>query len=99
MKKIGQYLLMFWLFGGGFVISLGCLIFSWQIALGVFCVWGCTWIASIIYWCFKARVFYLTEKDKQAKKPKYSPPDSISEAITRGLKEGSEEYARRHPRN
>jgi len=99
MKKIGQYLLMFWLFGGGFVISLGCLIMSWKIALGVFCAWGCTWIASMIYWGFKARVLYLIEKDKKAKQPTGSPPDSIAEAVARGLKEGSEDYARRHPRN
>ncbi len=100
MKKIGQYLLMFWLFGGGFVISLGCFIVSWKIALGVFCAWGCTWIASMIYWGFKARVLYLIEKEKsdKAKKDK-TPPDSFAEAISRGLKEGSEEYARRHNKN
>ncbi len=98
MKKIGQYLLMFWLFGGGFVISLGCLILSWQISLGVFCFWGCTWIASIIHWCLKARVLYLIEKDKKAKQPTGSPPDSFSEAIARGLREGRED-AKRHPRN
>jgi len=95
MKKIGQYLLAFWLFGGGFVISLGCLILAWEIALGVFCVWGCTWVAAIIYWCFKAKALYLIEKDKKEKTP---PVDSIAEAVARGLKEG-QERARRYPRN
>ena len=95
MKKIGQYLLMFWLFGGGFVISLGCFILSWKIALGVFCVWGCTWIASMIYWGFKAKILYLIEKDKKDKQP---PVGSIAEAVAKGLKEGVED-ARRCSRN
>jgi len=91
MKKIGQYMLAFWLFGGGFVISLGCLILSWKIALGVFCVWGCSWVASIIYWCFKARVLYLIEKDKQKKKP---TAGSIAEAVARVRKEIKEDASR-----
>lgn len=62
MKKIIQYFLAFWLFGGGFIISLGCLIWSWQIALGVFCAWACLWIVIIIYWCFKTKALYFIEK-------------------------------------
>ena len=68
MKNILQYLLAFWFFGGGFVISLGCLILSWEIALGVFCFWGCTLVASIIYWYFKIKTLYLINKAKLKKK-------------------------------
>ena len=88
MKKIGQYILAFWLFGGGFVISLGCLILSWQIALGVFCVWGCTWVVSIIYWCFQVKVIYLIEKEKKEKAQK------LKDAIDKGIKEGQENASR-----
>lgn len=68
MKKILQYLMAFWLLGGGFVISLCCLVWSWKIALGILCAWLCIWIIMIMYWCFKTKALYLIKKDKLDKK-------------------------------
>lgn len=44
LKKIFDAVSIFWCFGGGFFISILCLIWSWKLSLAILCLWGCSWI-------------------------------------------------------
>ncbi len=39
LKDIFDFILMAWLFGGGFVLAILCLVWSWKIAVITFCAW------------------------------------------------------------
>jgi len=51
IKKIWEWISCFWCFGGGFVLSMMCLIFSWKLALILFCLWLLSWIIVVLCLC------------------------------------------------
>ncbi len=48
LKNIAELMLISWLCGGGFFISLLCLILTWKLSLVVFCVWTISCIVAIM---------------------------------------------------
>lgn len=47
IKNIADFMSIVWVFGGGFVIALLCLIWMWEIALAIFCVWLLSCIVTV----------------------------------------------------
>jgi len=49
LKKSRDFLVLTWLFGGGPVISLLLIIWSWKLCVGCCCAWLMSWILIAIY--------------------------------------------------
>lgn len=48
LKEITKFLSWFWFFGGGLVLSLLGLVWTWKLALIIFCVWGGSLIIIVV---------------------------------------------------
>lgn len=58
IKSIINFIGLFWLGGGGFILALLGFIWTWKLALAIFCVWGCSWVITIILLIGKAIIEY-----------------------------------------
>lgn len=68
MNKVISWITLFWLWGGGLLISLLGLILSWQTALTIFCLWCGCWVVvflSVLHHIVKAAAKIAEEKDNE----------------------------------
>jgi hypothetical protein len=49
LKQIFDFASIVWVFGGGFFIALLCLIWTWKLALVVFCLWALSGIIGLVW--------------------------------------------------
>jgi len=48
IKKIAGFISFFWCCGGGFLAALLGFIWTWKLALAIFCAWGSSCIVAVM---------------------------------------------------
>jgi hypothetical protein len=64
IRKIAGFATWCWLFGSGLILSLLGLLFTWKLALIIFCSWLLSWVAFVVKILIDNKILHCVKETK-----------------------------------